>query len=153
MGRSLWRDSGFFVCTCCWTSPEQPISGPSSLGLTTIYCCLRFETFFSSPPKTRRVTVEVFDPAATRGAKWIPIPVFFHILLARAMHGKTQFYCCVAQTTQKASHVISISSVHWLADCYLTTSYKHASYCWVNLREKMTRYKGDSNIKFGATDF
>jgi hypothetical protein len=29
--------------------------------------CLRFETFpFSSPPMTRRVTVEVFDPASTR---------------------------------------------------------------------------------------
>jgi hypothetical protein len=42
---------------------------------------------------------------------------------------KTQFYCCVAQTTRKTSHVITISPVHWLADCCLVTSYKHSSYC------------------------
>jgi hypothetical protein len=28
--------------------------------------CLRYETSFSSPPMTRRVTVEVFEPASTR---------------------------------------------------------------------------------------
>jgi hypothetical protein len=50
---------------------------------------------------------------------------------------KTQFYCCVAQTTQKTSHVITISAVHWRADCYLPTSYKHESYCYVNLGEKV----------------
>jgi hypothetical protein len=44
---------------------------------------------------------------------------------------KTQFYCCVAQTTQKTSHVIIISPVHWRADCCLAMSYKHSSYCCV----------------------
>jgi hypothetical protein len=44
---------------------------------------------------------------------------------------KTQFYCCVAQTTQKTSHVITISSVHWRVDRCLATSYKHSSYCYV----------------------
>jgi hypothetical protein len=34
------------------------------------FYCLRFETSFSSPPTTRRVTVEVFDPASTRVAWW-----------------------------------------------------------------------------------
>jgi hypothetical protein len=34
---------------------------------------------------------------------------------------KTQFYCCVAQTTQKTSHMISISPVYWRADCGLAT--------------------------------
>jgi hypothetical protein len=28
---------------------------------------------------------------------------------------KTQFYCCIAQTTQKTSHMTTISPVHWLA--------------------------------------
>jgi hypothetical protein len=46
--------------------PAQSFSGPSPLGLTTIFYRLRFETSFSSPPTTRRVTVEVFDPASTR---------------------------------------------------------------------------------------
>jgi hypothetical protein len=44
---------------------------------------------------------------------------------------KTQFYCCVAQTTQKTSDMIAISPVHWRTDCCLATSYKHSSYCCV----------------------
>jgi hypothetical protein len=44
---------------------------------------------------------------------------------------KTQFYCCVGQTTQKTSHVIVIPPVHWCVDCCLATSYKHLSYCCV----------------------
>jgi hypothetical protein len=50
---------------------------------------------------------------------------------------KTQFYCCVAQTTQKTSHVIIIPPVHWRADCCLAMSYKHSSYCCVTLSEKV----------------
>jgi hypothetical protein len=46
---------------------------------------------------------------------------------------KTQFYCCIAQTTQKTSHVIAISPVHRRADCSLATSYKHSSYCCVRV--------------------
>jgi hypothetical protein len=46
---------------------------------------------------------------------------------------KTHFYCCVAQTTQKTSHVITISPVHWRADCCLKTSYEHSPYCWVHV--------------------
>jgi hypothetical protein len=44
---------------------------------------------------------------------------------------KTKFYYCVAQTTQKTSHVINISPVHWRADYCLATSYKYSSYCCV----------------------
>jgi hypothetical protein len=45
--------------------PAQSFSGPSPVGLVTIFYCLRFETslFIAS---TRRATVEVFDPASTR---------------------------------------------------------------------------------------
>jgi hypothetical protein len=53
---------------------------------------------------------------------------------------KTQFYCRVAQTIQKTSHVITISPVHWLADCCLETSYKHSSYCCV--RKTWGVYRG-----------
>jgi hypothetical protein len=48
---------------------------------------------------------------------------------------KTELYCCVAQTTQKTSHVITISLVHWLVDCFLATNYKHSSYCCMTLSE------------------
>jgi hypothetical protein len=54
------------VCLLYCPLPLQSFSGPSPLGLATIFYCPRFETSFSSPPTTRRVTVEVFDPAFTR---------------------------------------------------------------------------------------
>jgi hypothetical protein len=71
MGRSLWREDGSVVYNCCWPSPAQLFSSPSPLGLATIFYCLRFEIYFSSPPTTRRATVEVFDPASIRG--WISL--------------------------------------------------------------------------------
>jgi hypothetical protein len=61
----------------CWISPAQSFSGPSPLGLATIFCCLRFETSFSSSPTTRRVTVEVFDSASTR-EKGHVFPIFLY---------------------------------------------------------------------------
>jgi hypothetical protein len=49
---------------------------------------------------------------------------------------KTQpLYCSVAQTTHQISRVITISPVHWRADCCLATSYKRSSYCCVTLSE------------------
>jgi hypothetical protein len=39
---------------------------------------------------------------------------------------KSQFYCCIRKTTEKTSHVIIISPVHWRADCCLAMSYKHS---------------------------
>jgi hypothetical protein len=51
---------------------------------------------------------------------------------------RTQVYCCVAQITLKTSHLIAISPVHWRADCYLATSYKHSSYCYVNLSQNVS---------------
>jgi hypothetical protein len=44
---------------------------------------------------------------------------------------KTQFYCCIEQTAQKASYVIAISPVHWRADHCLATNYKYSPYCCV----------------------
>jgi hypothetical protein len=79
---------------CCWSSPGQSFLGPSPAGVMTFHC-LRFKTPptwrakspyllvyapetgwpsytprywvpFSSPPTTRRATVEVLDTAFTR---------------------------------------------------------------------------------------
>jgi hypothetical protein len=74
---------------------QQSFSDASTTGLMTMFCCLRFETTptwrarspylyssgtgwpgyitgcwvpFSLPPTTRRATVEVLEPASTRGA-------------------------------------------------------------------------------------
>jgi hypothetical protein len=43
-GRPLWREDGSVFCICCRSSPTQTFSGPSPLGLATIFYCLRFET-------------------------------------------------------------------------------------------------------------
>jgi hypothetical protein len=48
---------------------------------------------------------------------------------------KTQFYCGVAQITQKISNVIIISPVHWRTDCCLATWCKYSSYYCVTLSE------------------
>jgi hypothetical protein len=61
VGRSLWREDESVVYNCRWRSPAQSFSGTSPVGLAVIFYCLRFETSFSSPPTTRRVTVEVFS--------------------------------------------------------------------------------------------
>jgi hypothetical protein len=66
VGLSLWREDGSVVYNCSWPSPAQPFSGPSPVGLVTIFYCLRFETFIPSPPTTRRDTVEVFEPVSIR---------------------------------------------------------------------------------------
>jgi hypothetical protein len=66
VGRPLCPEDGSVFCIWYWSLLAQSFSGPSPLGLATIFYCLRFFTSFSSPPTTRRVTVEVFDPTATR---------------------------------------------------------------------------------------
>jgi hypothetical protein len=38
---------GSVVYNCCWPSPAQWFSGPSPMGLATIFYCLRFETSLS----------------------------------------------------------------------------------------------------------
>jgi hypothetical protein len=45
VGRPLWREDGFAFFMCCWLLPAQSFSGPSPLGLETIFYCLTFETF------------------------------------------------------------------------------------------------------------
>jgi hypothetical protein len=44
MASPLWREDGSVYCICCWSSLAQSFLGSSSLGLATIFYCLRFET-------------------------------------------------------------------------------------------------------------
>jgi hypothetical protein len=60
VGLSLWREDGSVVCNCCHFRVRVPWD--SLLYFTVSDSRLPF----SSPPTTRRVTVEVFDPASTR---------------------------------------------------------------------------------------
>jgi hypothetical protein len=53
----------------------------------------------------------------------------FSLYSLRTDHSqKTHFYCCLAPTAQKNSHMISTQRVHWHADFCLATSYKHSPY-------------------------
>jgi hypothetical protein len=44
VGRSMWRENGSVVYNCYWPSPAQSFSGPSPVGLVTIFYGHRFET-------------------------------------------------------------------------------------------------------------
>jgi hypothetical protein len=44
VGRPLWQEDGSVFCICCWPLPAQSFSGPSPLGLPTVFYCLRIET-------------------------------------------------------------------------------------------------------------
>jgi hypothetical protein len=88
---------GPVVYNCCRSSPAQTFTGQNPAGLMTPFCCLRLETTptwrarspylyhpgtgwpsysprhwvpFSSPPTTRRATMEVFDPDSTRESRF-----------------------------------------------------------------------------------
>jgi hypothetical protein len=43
-GLPYWREVGSIFYICCWPLPAQSFSGLSSLELSTIFYCLRFET-------------------------------------------------------------------------------------------------------------
>jgi hypothetical protein len=44
VGRPLWREDGSVFCMCHWPLPAPSFSGPSPLGLATVFYCLRSET-------------------------------------------------------------------------------------------------------------
>jgi hypothetical protein len=54
---SLWREDGSAVYNCRFSSPGKSCLGLSPAGLVTLVP-------FSSPPTTRRATVEVFEPGS-----------------------------------------------------------------------------------------
>jgi hypothetical protein len=99
VGLPLWREDVSVVYNCCWSSPGQSFSGPSAAGLMAIFYCLKLDTPptwrtrspylyppetrwpdyiprhwvpFLSSPTTHRDTVEVFEPAFTRGLQHVP---------------------------------------------------------------------------------
>jgi hypothetical protein len=111
------------VYNCSWSSLAQSFFGPSPAGLVTIIYSLIFETPptwrarslylypkvtrwssytprhwvpFSSPPTTRRSTVEVFEPAFTRGTVKVKVKV-----ILRPTDCWESRYIAAARTTQK----------------------------------------------------
>jgi hypothetical protein len=60
VGCPLWRKNGSVVYNCCWSSPAQSFVSPSSPGLMTIFCSLKFET-----PSTWRARTPYLCPPGT----------------------------------------------------------------------------------------
>jgi hypothetical protein len=78
VGRFLWREDRSVFYNCCWPSPAQSFSVPVSWDSRPYFTLSDSRLPFFSPPKTRRVTVEVFDPASTRESDWMNyVPPFY----------------------------------------------------------------------------
>jgi hypothetical protein len=66
VGGPLWREDGSVFCMCRWPLPAQSFSVLVPWDLRPYFTASDLRLPFSSPPTTRRVTVEVLDPASTR---------------------------------------------------------------------------------------
>jgi hypothetical protein len=78
MGSSLWRENGSVVLSYFWPSSAQSFSCLSPMRLATIFTVTDMRLPFSSPPTTRRVTVEVFDPASTQGLTILNLTLLYN---------------------------------------------------------------------------
>jgi hypothetical protein len=110
VGRLLWGEDGSVICICCWPMPAQPFLGPSPLDGTRDHILLS---------QTRdSLFVASYDSQGHGGG------------IRPRLHTGSKFetttgldYIDAERTTQKTSHVIAISPVHWRPDCCLATSY------------------------------
>jgi hypothetical protein len=92
VGRSLWRENGSAVYSCCWTSPAQSFLGPSPAGFVTIFYSLRFET-----PTTWRARSPYLYPPGTgwpicTPKHWIP---FRRLLRLAGIRDETSVLPCL----------------------------------------------------------
>jgi hypothetical protein len=150
--RPLWREDRFVVYNCCWSSSAQSFSGPSPAGLMTMFYCLRFETPqtrrtrfpylhpprtrwpsytprhwvpFSSPPTSRRATVEVLEPASTWAwLDWTTSPRYTNIAPAWTAQKSLFHYCVFSRCREKNVSIGLFPSngcctVACLHSCYL----------------------------------
>jgi hypothetical protein len=90
VGRPLWREDGSVFCICRWLLPAQSFSGPSPLGLSTVFYCLRFETshlvaFYDSQGHGGSIRPRLH----TGFSQSVPL-----IRTRDRPHGKHIFHCC-----------------------------------------------------------
>jgi hypothetical protein len=89
MGRHLWREEGSVFCICCWPSPAQSFSGPSSLDLATIFHCLGFETslFVASYDSQGHAEASHYIASGRTTQKTHPFP-------SNGMSSLLRIHCC-----------------------------------------------------------
>jgi hypothetical protein len=94
----------------------QPFSGPSPWNSRPYITVSDLRLPFSSPPTTRMVTVEVFDPAPTR------VMSFFRILHLYLLYNCQE--SCIEDTALNTSSVILsvVTGILCLATCYVVTT-------------------------------
>jgi hypothetical protein len=97
VGRPLWREDGSVFCMCRWPLPAHSVSVLGPWDLRSYFTVSDLRLPFSSPPTTRKVTVEVYN--------------------------KSSLYGLRTDHTENTSHAISTKTAHWSADCCLATSY------------------------------
>jgi hypothetical protein len=75
VGRSLWLEDGSAVYNWCWPSPAQSFSGPSLVGLATIFYCLRFRTSLYVASYNSQGYCEGIQPRLHRGSvsRWFSL--------------------------------------------------------------------------------
>jgi hypothetical protein len=66
IGRPLWREDESVFCMCRWPFPAQSFLVLVPWDLRPYFTVSDLRLPFSSPPTSRRVKVEVFDPASAR---------------------------------------------------------------------------------------
>jgi hypothetical protein len=94
VGRPPWRKDGSVFCICCWPIPAQCFSGPSPLGLATIFYYLRFETsLFVVSHDSQGHGGGIRPRLHTRMSKVKPCPLL--ITSRHEPQRKQLFYCCV----------------------------------------------------------
>jgi hypothetical protein len=109
VGRSLWREDGSVVYNCCWPSQRSHSRVRARWDSRPYFTVSDLRRLTSSPPTTRRVTVEVFDPASTR--------------VSFQLQGDS-CYIAAARTTQRK--ILLLRS----ADDTENTSHMIAKHCW-----------------------
>jgi hypothetical protein len=130
VGRPLWREDGSVLVP--WD-------------LRTYFPVSDLRLPFSSPPTTRRVTVEVFDPASTRVTRnWINSVTYIAEERTRitenTCHVTTTRRCVPSPRTQKTQPALLLLVGPCLQSCCLAT-------CWSNpLQHKYASTLKEINI-------
>jgi hypothetical protein len=85
VGGPLWREDGSVFCMRRWALPAQSLLVLVPWDLRPYFSVSDLRLPFSSPPTTRRVTMEVFDPTSTRAS-------MSHFILTRGRVSDLLFY-------------------------------------------------------------
>jgi hypothetical protein len=112
MGLPLWRENGPVFCVCCWPLPAQSFSGPSPLGLATIFYSLRFETFLFVASYDSQGNGGSIRPRRHTG--WAPIIVGFALYGLGSDHSTENTRCLAVDIWEShRKHLLQ----HWFYCC------------------------------------